>query len=120
MKGPKSPQKARERALSGKCLVREDWMVVCAVGYEPVSASKFPNNWENKWEFHITGHNFANPALVHAQISVAYTEIPDAPEMGISLAYLGSYRLREPVDALFISFLRRTEIMGHAGRSSDD
>jgi hypothetical protein len=95
-------------------------MVVCAVEYEPVSASKFPNNWENKWEFHITGHNFANPALVHAQISVAYTEIPDAPEMGISLAYLGSYRLREPVDALFISFLRRTEIMGHAGRSSDD
>jgi hypothetical protein len=81
-------------------------LVVCAVGYEPVSGSKFPDNWENKWEFHRTDHDFGNPAEVHAYISVAYAEIPDIPEMGISQAYLGKFSLIEPVEALFIAFLR--------------
>src|SRR4029077_2236461 len=73
---PKIPAETTYLASYRKRVVCKDWMVVCAVRYEPVSDPKFPAKGHFAGNF-AQNTRFCPTALVScAVISNAWTEIP--------------------------------------------
>ena len=73
-----------------KSAVREDWVVVCAVRYEPVSTRKFPVNRENTGKFCDSSAGLASVRAKNPSAAMVSLQIPCANYQGKIIDYQGS------------------------------
>jgi hypothetical protein len=73
-----NPVETASLASCWKRTVCKDWMVVCAVRYEPVSGGQFPANREINREFRDSGPSEANFVARNHCAAATFYEIPYA------------------------------------------